>query len=240
MLTNEETFALLERAKKGDDLAKEKLISINSPLIKSIVKRYLNKGIEYDDLFQLGAMGFVKAINNYDPTFNVKFTTYAVPMIAGEIKRFLRDDGTIKVSRSIKYTAIQVKNFINEYSKTHLNNPTLEYVAKSLNLDVNDVVLALEANTTPLSLNEKYSDNNEAITLADKLSDSFSIDNLINKLALRELIKELSAREKQVIIMRYYFDKTQSEIAKELGVSQVQVSRIENKVLNDMKDKLTV
>lgn len=240
MLTNEETFALLEQAKNGDDLAKEKLISLNSPLIKSIVKRYLNKGIEYDDLYQLGAMGFVKAINNYDASFNVKFTTYAVPMIAGEIKRFLRDDGTIKVSRSIKYTAIQVKNFINEYSKTHLNNPSLERIANSLNIEINDVVLALEANTTPISLNEKFNDNSESITLVDKLSDSFSVDNLMNKLALRELIKELSAREKQVIIMRYYFDKTQSEIAKELGVSQVQVSRIENKVLNEMKDKLTV
>ena len=240
MLTNEETFALLKQAKNGDDLAKEKLISLNSPLIKSIIKRYLNKGIEYDDLYQLGAMGFVKAINNYDSTFNVKFTTYAVPMIAGEIKRFLRDDGTIKVSRSIKYNSIQVKNFINEYAKTHLNNPTLEEIATNLNLDINDVVLALEANTTPLSLNEKYNDNSEAITLIDKLSDNFSAEKLINKLALRELIKELNAREKQIIIMRYYFDKTQSEIAKELGVSQVQVSRIENKVLCDMKDKLSV
>ena len=240
MLTNEETFALLKQAKNGDDFAKGKLINLNSPLIKSIVKRYLNKGIEYDDLYQLGAMGFVKAINNYDPTFNVKFTTYAVPMIAGEIKRFLRDDGTIKVSRSIKYNSIQVKNFINEYAKTHLNNPTLEEIATNLNLDINDVVLALEANTTPLSLNEKYNDNSEAITLIDKLSDNFSAEKLINKLALRELIKELNAREKQIIIMRYYFDKTQSEIAKELGVSQVQVSRIENKVLCDMKDKLSV
>ena len=240
MLTNEETFALLKQAKNGDNLAKEKLISLNSPLIKSIIKRYLNKGIEYDDLYQLGAMGFVKAINNYDPTFNVKFTTYAVPMIAGEIKRFLRDDGTIKVSRSIKYNSIQVKNFINEYAKTHLNNPTLEEIATNLNLDINDVVLALEANTTPLSLNEKYNDNSEAITLIDKLSDNFSAEKLINKLALRELIKELNAREKQIIIMRYYLDKTQSEIAKELGVSQVQVSRIENKVLCDMKEKLSI
>ena len=115
MLTNEETFALVQQAKNGDDFAKEKLISMNSPLIKSIVKRYLNKGIDYDDLYQLGAMGFVKAINNYDSSFNVKFTTYAVPMIAGEIKRFLRDDGTIKVSRSIKHMAIEIKNFINEY-----------------------------------------------------------------------------------------------------------------------------
>ncbi|MBO5955082.1 MAG: SigB/SigF/SigG family RNA polymerase sigma factor [Clostridia bacterium] len=240
MLSNDETFALLEQAKNGDDFAKEKLISINSPLIKSIVKRYLNKGIEYDDLYQLGAMGFVKAINNYNASFNVKFTTYAVPMIAGEIKRFLRDDGTIKVSRSIKYMSIEIKNFINDYTKTYANNPSLDIIAKSLNLDPNDVVLALEANTTPLSLNEKYNDDSESMSLIDKITDNFSVDSLINKLALREMIETLTAREKQVIIMRYYLDKTQSEIAKELGVSQVQISRIENKVLGEMKDKLTV
>lgn len=240
MLTNDETFALLEQAKNGDDLAKEQLISVNSPLIKSIVKRYLNKGIEYDDLYQLGAMGFVKAINNYDPTFNVKFTTYAVPMIAGEIKRFLRDDGSIKVSRSIKYMAIQIRNFINDYTKEHLNNPTIETIAKTLNLDINDVILALEANVSPLSLNEKYNNENETNTIADKICDGFSVDNFINKLALKEMIENLSVREKQVIIMRYYLDKTQSEIAKELGVSQVQISRIENKVLLDMKDKLSI
>ena len=240
MLTNEETFDLLNLAKNGNDFAKEKLISFNSPLIKSVVKRYLNKGVEYDDLYQLGAMGFVKAINNYDPSFNVKFTTYAVPMIAGEIKRFLRDDGTIKVSRSIKYMAIQVKNFINEYNKEHLNSPTLEIISKTLSLDINDVVLALEANVSPLSLNEKYNDSADSMTLVDKLTDNFSVENLVNKLALRELIESLTAREKQVIIMRYYLDKTQSEIAKELGVSQVQISRIENKVLSDMKEKLTV
>ena len=240
MLTNEETFALVQQAKNGDDFAKEKLISMNSPLIKSIVKRYLNKGVEYDDLYQLGAMGFVKAINNYDSSFNVKFTTYAVPMIAGEIKRFLRDDGTIKVSRSIKHMAIEIKNFINEYSKRSLNSPSLEVIAKTLNYDINDVVLALEANITPLSLNEKYNDTNDSPSIIDKLSDNFSVDSLNNKLALRDLIETLNAREKQIIIMRYYLDKTQSEIAKELGVSQVQISRIENKVLNDMKDKLSV
>ena len=240
MLTNEETFDLLNLAKNGDDFAKEKLISFNSPLIKSVIKRYLNKGVEYDDLYQLGAMGFVKAINNYDPTFNVKFTTYAVPMIAGEIKRFLRDDGTIKVSRSIKYMAIQVKNFISDYTKEHLNSPTLETISKSLNIEVNDVVLALEANVSPLSLNEKYNDSVDSMSLADKLTDSFSVENLVNKLALRELIESLTAREKQVIIMRYYLDKTQSEIAKELGVSQVQICRIENKVLLEMNENLTV
>jgi len=231
---------LLERAKQGDDLAKEQLISFNSPLIKSIVKRYLNKGVDYDDLYQLGAMGFVKAINNYDSSYNVKFTTYAVPMIAGEIKRFLRDDGTIKVSRSLKHMAVQIKNFINEYNKIYLKNPTLEQIAKQLNLEINDVVLALEANSSPLSLNEKYSDNSDSITFLDKITDDFSIDKMINKLAIREIIEKLSAREKQVIILRYYFDKTQSEIAKELGVSQVQISRIENKVLADMKETLSV
>ena len=240
MLANEETFDLLERAKHGEDNAKEKLITINAPLIKSIVKRYINKGIDYDDLFQLGAMGFVKAINNYNPTFNVKFTTYAVPMIAGEIKRFLRDDGSIKVSRSIKHLAIRVKNFINEYNTTHMENPSIEIISKSLNIDSSDIILSLEANATPLSLNDKQNDNNEASSLMDKLSDNFSLDNLINKITLREMIKELGFREKQVIIMRYYLDKTQSEIAKELGVSQVQVSRIENKILKEMKDKFMI
>ncbi len=240
MLTNEETFALVEQAKNGDDYAKEKLISLNSPLIKSIVKRYLNKGVEYDDLYQLGAMGFVKAINNYDPNYNVKFTTYAVPMIAGEIKRFLRDDGTIKVSRSIKHMAIEIKNFINEHNKKFSVNPSLEVISKTLNYDINDVVLALEANITPLSINEKYGDFSDSPTIMDKLSDNFSVENLNNKLALREMIQTLNAREKQIIIMRYYLDKTQSEIAKELGVSQVQISRIENKVLTDMKEKLSV
>lgn len=240
MLTNDETFTLLEQAKNGDDLAKEQLISFNSPLIKSIVKRYLGKGVDYDDLYQLGALGFVKAINNYDPNYNVKFTTYAVPMIAGEIKRFLRDDGTIKVSRSIKYLSIQVKNYIAEYQKTHFSNPTLETIAKSLNIELNDIILALEANTSAVSLNEKFNESSDNLAVIDKLSDDFSVDCLNNKLAIREIIETLSSREKQVIIMRYYLDKTQSEIAKELGVSQVQVSRIENKVLSEMKEKLTV
>ena len=238
MLTNEETFDLVQKAKGGDNLAKEKLISFNSPLIKSIVKRYLNKGIEYDDLYQLGAMGFVKAINNYNPEFNVKFTTYAVPMIAGEIKRFLRDDGSIKVSRSIKHMAIEIRNFTSEYLRINSKSPSIETIATALNIELNDVILALECNTSPMSLNDKFNDSETSQTIMDKLSDSFSVDNLNNKLALRELIKTLNAKEKQVIIMRYYLDKTQSEIAKELGVSQVQISRIENKVLSDMKESL--
>ena len=240
MLTKEETYDLLQQAKEGNDLAKEQLITINSPLIKSIVKRYVNKGVEYEDLYQLGALVFVKAINNYDASFNVKFTTYAVPMIAGEIKRFLRDDGSVKVSRSIKYNAIQIKNFLQEYKRENSYNQTLETIANALNLEINDVVLALEANTMPLSIDEKYSTDEDSTSIADKLTDGFSVDNMLDKLALREMIKKLSTREKQVIIMRYYLDKTQSEIAKELGVSQVQISRIENKVLMELKDKFEI
>ena len=236
MLTNEQTFDLLSQAKNGDDLAKEKLITLNSPLIKSVIKRYLNKGIEYDDLYQLGALGFVKAINNYDANFNVKFTTYAVPMIAGEIKRFLRDDGSVKVSRSIKHTAILIKNFIYEYNKKYGDNPTLEQLSNEFKMDTSEIVFAMEANTTPLSLNEKFNEDEDSTTILDKLSDNFNVDGFLDKLTIRDMIENLSAREKQVIIMRYYLDKTQSEIAKELGVSQVQVSRIENKVLKEMKD----
>jgi len=240
MLSNEQTFALVELAKNGDDLAKEKLITINAPLIKSIVKRYLNKGVEYEDLYQLGAMGFVKAINNYDPTFNVKFTTYAVPMIAGEIKRFLRDDGSVKVSRSIKHSAMQIKNFIAEYNAKYNQTPTIEQISKEFNLENIEVIFALESNKAPLSLNDKFSDDEDSNTILDKLSDDFSVENYLNKLAVREMISKLSAREKQVIIMRYYLDKTQSEIAKELGVSQVQVSRIENKVIADLKNEINL
>ncbi len=240
MLSSSETVELLDLAKTGDDLAKEKLITCNSPLIKSVVKRYLNKGIDYDDLYQLGAMGFVKAINNYDASFNVKFTTYAVPMIAGEIKRFLRDDGSVKVSRSIKHTAIQIKNYINEHTHKFGTNPTLENISKSLNLDINDVVLALEANTSPLSLNEQYKGEEDGAAIMDRVSDDFSPEKYLNRLALREMIERLNAREKQVIIMRYFLDKTQTEIAKELGVSQVQVSRIENKVLKEMKQSIDI
>lgn len=239
MLSNEETNELVSLAKNGDELAKEKLITVNSPLIKSVIKRYLNKGIEYDDLYQLGALGFVKAIKNYDSAYNVKFTTYAVPMIAGEIKRFLRDDGTVKVSRSIKHLSIQIKNFIIEYNQEHNKNPTLDEISKKFNMDKTDIVFAMEANTTPLSLNDKFEDE-ESCTLMDKISDGFTVEKYIDKLTIRELIENLSAREKQVIIMRYYMDKTQSEIAKALGVSQVQVSRIENKVLKEMKENINI
>ena len=236
MLTNEETDELLIKAKSGDDFAKEQLVTMNSPLIKSIVKRYLNKGAEYDDLYQLGAMGLVKAINNYSAEYNVKFTTYAVPMIAGEIKRFLRDDGAIKVSRSIKHNAVIIKNYLNSLDLIEKNNLAIEDLAKILKMDKEDVVLAIDASNMPLSINEKNKDDDTS--LSDKISDTFSPDTLINKITLKQLISRLDEKDKKIIMLRYYFDKTQSEIAKMLGVSQVQVSRIENKILSEMKNDL--
>ena len=239
MQNNDQANELIKLAKSGDDNAKEQLITLNSPLIKSVVKRYLNKGVEYEDLYQLGALGFIKAINNFDASFNVKFTTYAVPMIAGEIKRFLRDDGSVKVSRSIKQNSLQINKFILDFTKQHGTSPTIEQISKHFNIDKTDIVLALEATTRPLSIDDKYQDDEENLSLGDKLPDKFSYDKYIDKLALREMIENLTQREKQVIILRYYLDKTQSEIAKELGISQVQVSRIENKVLQELKEGIS-
>lgn len=235
MLSNEETSSLIEKAKNGDLHSKQILIEENSPLIKSIIRRYKNKGVEYEDLYQLGSLGFVKAINNYSESFGVKFSTYAVPMIAGEVKRFLRDDGSIKVSRNIKHNALIIKKFIEEeFAKTGVE-PTVEEIALHFKMEMQDVIWALDSNTNALSIDDKDDDE---LCIADKLTSNFSQEKLVDKIAIREMIKKLNAREKQVIIMRYYLDKTQSEIASILGVSQVQISRIENKVLSGFKNDL--
>ena len=234
MLSNEETLNLLNLAQQGRDDAKEILISENSPLIKSVIRRYKNKGVEDDDLYQLGCLGFVKAINNFSDEYNVKFSTYAVPMIAGEIKRFLRDDGNVKVSRSIKHNAILIKNYITEYQSISGVEPSIEQISKKFNIEPQDVILTLEASTQWISIDEKFDDEDDS--LATRMQDNFSPEKLIDKIVLRDMINALPAREKRVIIMRYYLDKTQSEIASTLGVSQVQISRIENKVLQNFKE----
>ncbi|MBQ7798497.1 MAG: sigma-70 family RNA polymerase sigma factor, partial [Clostridia bacterium] len=184
----------------------------------------------------LGCMGFVKAINNFSAEYNVKFSTYAVPMIAGEVKRFLRDDGSVKVSRSIKHNAIMIKNYINSYQSQFGTEPTIEQISKQFNIDVQDVVFTLEASTQLMSIDDKFDDEDD--TLAERTQDSFSPDKLVDKIVLRDMINALPAREKRVIIMRYYLDKTQSEIASILGVSQVQISRIENKILQNFKEMI--
>ncbi len=231
----DDNLVLIELAQKGDANAKNLLINQNYPLVKSVIRRYRNKGVDYDDLFQLGCVGFVKAINNFDSNFGVKFSTYAVPMIAGEVKRFLRDDGSVKVSRAMKSLSIQIKKYIEACQKEG-RNPEIEQIAQNFNVDQQEVVFALDASCYPISLSAKVdnADDNSS-TLSDCIENEQDNEQMLDHMILKGLIKNLDERERKIIIMRYYRDKTQSEIAQELGVSQVQVSRIENKVIEQFK-----
>lgn len=236
MLTQEETLALVQLAQAGDNNAKEKLIIENMPLVKSVIRRYKNRGVEDEDLLQLGSMGFVKAINNFSPEFNVKFSTYAVPMIAGEVKRFLRDDGSIKVARSIKHNAVLIKNYITDFQTKYNREPNIDEISKEFNIEPQEVILTLEASNQIISMDDKVDEEDDS--LADRTQDGFSPEKMVDKILIRDLIDSLPAREKRIVIMRYYLDKTQSEIAKIMGVSQVQISRLENKIMENFKTML--
>lgn len=235
MIDHEETLRLLKLAKSGDENAKNLLINENAPLVKCVIKHYKMKGIEYEDLFQLGCVGFAKAINKFDASFNVKFSTYAVPMILGEVKRYLRDEGYIKVSRSIKQQALQIKKYIENYNAQHSKPPTLEEISKQFAMDIQDVVFALDSTRLPVSIYDS-NESDDTQTLAEKLeSENEDTDSKLEKMLLKDLINALPPKERKIIILRYFKDRTQMEIAEELGVSQVQVSRIENKVLKDLR-----
>jgi RNA polymerase sporulation-specific sigma factor len=234
-----QTNELILLSKNGDNEATEKLINGNFPLIKAIVKGYLGKGVEYDDLYQIGCVGFLKAIKNFDPKFDVKFSTYAVPMIAGEIKRFLRDDGSIKVSRSIKTLAIKVKAFIEEEKKTTGDSPTLEAIAEKFNVDKEDVVVALDSCRQMVSIHAKIDeDDPNSQNLLDKLVVFDKNDDMLDKFILKNEIMNLPEKEKKIILLRYYRGKTQGEVALALNISQVQVSRLESKIIEQLKNKL--
>lgn len=235
MLDHDTTIALIKRAQSGDDGAKEELVKENIPLVKSVVKRFKGRG-EYDDLMQLGAIGFIKAIQNFDETYGVRFSTYAVPMISGEIKRFLRDDGAVKVSRWAKTLAQKINVFIDEKLKSGEKEPTVDEIAQNFGVEAEQVVFAMDTGHYLLSLSSTVGDDD--VTLEDKIVGDRSPDEDLDKIMLKDFIEDLPEREKKVIILRYFRDKTQSEIAAELGVSQVQVSRIECKVLQKLKDKL--
>jgi len=231
MTDSKTTLELVKKAQSGDMEAKSTLINQNYPLVKSVIKRYIGKGVEYDDLFQLGCMGFVKAINNFDSKFNVQFSTYAVPMIIGEVKRFLRDDGVVKVSRAIKSQLIQINSYIHSCDIP----PSVSEIAKKFNLDEHEVVFILDSNKYPISLSAPVdSQDGESASLQDRIADT-SAEDKFDHMVLKSLLSKLSPRERKIIILRYYKDKTQSEIASTLGVSQVQVSRIENKILATLR-----
>ncbi len=238
MLGQEETLELIKKAQSGDENAKETLVNENSPLIKSVIRWFKGKGIENDDLYQLGCMGFLKAINNFDCSFNVKFSTYVVPMVVGEIKRFMRDDGAVKVSRAIKGLNLKINKFVDEFFVDNSRKPTILEIAQHFKIDEQDVVMAMDSAKMPVSLYTPFEDGDEdGLTIIDRF-DGQENEDFVDKFALKDIINKLEERDKKIILMRYFYDKTQSEIAKRLGVSQVQVSRLENKILENLRKKL--
>lgn len=238
MLSQEETLKLIKLAQQGEQNAKEILVKENSPLIKSLLKRYLNKGVEYDDLFQLGSMGFIKAIYNFKEDFNTKFSTYVVPMVIGEIKRFMRDDGAIKVSRAIKSQNIKINRYIEDFFLKHSRKPTFEEIATEFKMELADVVFTMDSAKMPISIYTPMKDENKKdMFLLDKYASDES-DDMVDNILLKNALKNLTGRDKQIIVLRFFKDKTQSEIAKILGVSQVQVSRLENKIIEKMRESL--
>ena len=240
MLDVETTNNLIRMAKQGDGLAKEKLLVENNNLIKSIVRRYLGKGVEYDDLYQLAGMGLLKAINGFDESFGVRFSTYAVPMIAGEIKRFMRDDGSIKVSRAIKSCAKQINVFIEEYSVIHGRQPTVKTIAEKFGMPESEVVFTMGSTHKPVSIyNQGEYKDEKTQELLEKLPVEDRQEDIIESLQLKTAIAGLPDRDRKVIMLRYFRDMTQSEVADMLGVSQVQVSRIESRIMETFRKDLT-
>lgn len=237
MLSQEQLLDYLKKAKLGDESAKEKLFVENSPLIKSIIKRFRNKGVEYDDLYQIACIGFLKAINNFDESFGVKFSTYTVPMIIGEIKRFMRDDGAIKVSRTLKILANKINRFIQEFQSQNSESPSVEYIAQKFEVSPEEVVFAMDSSRMPISIFNKFEDDEEKQELIEKIPYVDNEESMITKIHLSNIISTLSDRERKIIMLRYFRDKTQSEIAETLGVSQVQVSRLENKIIEKIRLK---
>lgn len=236
----DETAKLIRLAHEGDKSARDRLVAENMGLVWSIVRRFGGRGYDPEDLFQIGSIGLIKAIDKFDLSFDVKFSTYAVPMIAGEIKRFLRDDGMIKVSRVLKETAIKAKGVKEALNLKLGREPTLNEIAGELGICVEELAAALESGAEIESLQKTiYQGDGSSIHLMDKLEEkSNPAEEVMNKMLLGRLLKELSPEERKIIIGRYYMERTQTQIAKELGISQVQVSRMEKKILKSMREKL--
>lgn len=239
MLEQDELIFHVRRAKLGDESSKEIIFKNNELLLKSIIRRFKGKGVEYDDLYQIASIGLLKAIVNFDESFNVKFSTYTVPMVIGEIKRYMRDNGAVKVSRSLKILANKINKYAQEYQTKHNESPSIESLAKVFNVSQEDIVLALDSIRMPLSLYDKCDDEKESgLELIDKIADKSNEDDLIEKIELDTVLNGLNERERKIMVLRFYRDKTQTEVAQTLGVSQVQVSRLESKIIEKMRKKL--
>ena len=236
----EETSVLIERSHAGDKEAREVLIENNLGLVHHIVKRFVGRGYDPEDLFQIGCIGLMKAIDKFDLQFDVKFSTYAVPMISGEIKRFLRDDGMVKVSRSVKENGWKITQARERLQYVLGREPTLQELQKETGLSLDDIVMALEAGVEVESIYKSVyqSDGNEIYLIDQLMGDQNEKEYLPNQMLVSQLLDELQGTEKELILLRYFQGKTQVEIARRLGISQVQVSRLEKKILQKMREKV--
>ena len=237
-LTYERTLELIPLAKAGDGEAMEELVRCNMALVRSIVKKYVNRGVEYDDLYQIGSMGLVKAVKNFDPAYNVRFSTYAVPMIAGEIKRYLRDDGMIKVSRSLKELAGKAAAAQVELSSRLGRDPGIQELAEYMGENPEDISMAMDASRPHISIYEPvYGDEGDALVMDKLTGSSDGDDDALDRIMLQQLMSILEPREQKIIMLRYFRDKTQSEIAASMGISQVQVSRLESRIMKKLRER---
>ena len=238
MLNQDQLLDYIRKAKSGDESSKEILFNNNAPLLKSIIRRFKDKGVEYDDLYQIASIGFLKAINNFDESFNVKFSTYCVPMVIGEIKRYMRDNGAIKVSRTLKILANKINKFIDEYTTLNNTAPTLDVISDKFSVSKEEVVIAMDSSKMPLSIYDKFEDEDDGQELIDKIPCSDNEENLLNKIHLNNIICGLDDREKKIIILRYFRDFSQAETARILGLTQVKISREEKKILSILRAEL--
>lgn len=233
-----DTLTLINRAHQGDKLARDKILIENTGLIWSIVRRFLNRGHEGEDLFQIGCIGMLKAIDRFDTEFDVAFSTYAVPMIAGEIRRFIRDDGIVKISRKIKENQMKIMHQREIYINEKKQEPTIEELEKVCDLTKEEIVMAMDASRNVESIDKEMYSKDSAYTLMYLAEDDTNIEEtVLNKIMVQQLMDMLESKERKIINLRYFKNKTQSQVAKEMGMTQVQVSRLEKKILNSMRNE---
>ena len=237
ILSKKEKDELFIKIKNGDKDARDIFIKGNLRLVLSVIQRFSNRGENPDDLFQVGCIGLIKAIDNFDTSVGVQFSTYAVPMIIGEVRRFLRDEGPLRVSRSLKDTAYKALRAKERFISEHMREPTISEIAKDIDAECSDVVFALDAIADPVSLSEPvYHDGGEPIYVMDQVRDTKNTDsNWLESIALNEAMKHLDEREKHILDLRFFYGKTQMEVAEEIGISQAQVSRLEKSALKQMR-----
>lgn len=237
VLKESQKEALLKKVKNGDNSARDELINGNLRLVLSVIQRFTGRGENLDDLFQVGCIGLIKSIDNFDITQNVRFSTYAVPMIIGEIRRYLRDNNAIRVSRSIKDTAYKAMQAKEKLAAKKQTEPTVKEIADELKMPIEDVVIALESIVSPVSLYDPvYSDGGDTIYVLDQVGDNNDDRNWLDEISLKEAIKNLSERERNILSLRFMHGKTQMEVSEEIGISQAQVSRLEKGAIKRIKE----